>query len=126
MHVSEIARRVMVALTAIVVIEGMLVTALLHEAGGLAVVVVAAFFTAVALYAGPRAARDSAEAPGVIYTVIAGLALLLGLLMIDPLATAVLHHHVATALAVFIMPMVVSVVTGGAAFAVALSGGRKR
>lgn len=126
MHISEIARRVMLVLAAIVVLEGLLVQLLLHEVGGLAVVLVVVFFTAAGLLLGPRAARDAAEAPGVVYTVIGGVSLLLGLLMVDPLATAVLHRHVASALAVFVLPIAVSVLTGGAAFAVAISGGKRR
>lgn len=125
MAISEIVRRVMLALTAIVALEGLALWGLLHEAGGLAVLIVSIFFALAALYVGPRAARDAAEAPGVVYTVTAGLMLLLGLLMIDPLASVVLHHHVTTALAIFILPIVVSVLTGGAAFAVAVSGGKR-
>lgn len=125
MPISEIVRRVMVALAAVVALEGLTLWGLLHENGGLAVLIVTIFFALAALYVGPRAARDAAEAPGVVYTVTAGLMLLLGLLMIDPLATPVLHHHVATAMTVFVMPIVVSVLTGGAAFAVAVSGGKR-
>ena len=126
MPISEIVRRLMVALAAVVALEGLILWGLLHENGGLAIVIVATFFAFAALYVGRRAARDAAEAPGVVYTVTAGLMLLLGLLMVDPLATPILHHHVATAMTVFVMPIVVSVLTGGAAFAVAVSGGKRR
>ncbi|TAM56189.1 hypothetical protein EPN52_15180 [bacterium] len=126
MTISEIVRRVMVALSAVVVLEGLALLIAFRESGGLAVAIVAAFFALAALYVGPRAARDAAEAPGVVYTVTAGLMLLLALLMLDPLAVGLFHHHVATAMTVFVMPIVISVLTGGAAFAVAVSGGRRR
>jgi len=125
-RISEIARRAMLALAAVVVIEGLLLQALLHETGGLAVVIVVIFFVALGLVVGPRVTRDAPEAPGVLYTVIAGLQLLLGLLMIDPLLTVVLHRHVATAGVVFVLPIAVSLLTGGAAFAVAVSGGKRQ
>ncbi|MDE2571566.1 MAG: hypothetical protein KGM44_03470 [bacterium] len=125
MRVSAIARRVMLLLAAVVVLEGLLIGLLLREAGGLAVVIVVLFFAAGGAWLGPRVSRDAPEAPGVVYTVIGGLELLLGLLMIDPLAVAVLHHHVVGALLVFVLPIVISILTGAAAFAVAVSGGRK-